>query len=562
MVFHSQFNPVEVPNTDLVTLVFDAIDKVEYWKDINRPVSIDAETGKSITVGEFKQQVIEVAAGWQRKAGLKRGQVVAIISPNDIHYSTAIFGTLAAGGVVTPMNPAYTTSEVVHQLKDSGAQFAIVDPLLWDTLRPAFKQVGIPTSRVYTFPTANPSLSNPPRIPGSPSDLFTLRHPGPWQPVHFTAQELATTPAFLCYSSGTTGRSKGVITTHRNMVANVMQIHSYRQQGNEQAEGWIIAGVLPFYHIYGLNVLMHLPIIEGGSVVIVRKFDLLKFLSHIEKYRIDFAYLVPPIILGLTKHPAADKYDLSSLKGIISGAAPLPPALSEAVYKKLHFRVRQGFGMTETSAVSHLTSATSTDTEGVGVLLPLQEAKIIDEDGKELGVNQPGELCLRGPNITLGYLNNPEANRNAFLPDGFMRTGDVVYADENGTFYMYDRIKELIKYKGFQVAPAELEALLLSHPKVDDVVVVGAYDEEQVTEVPRAYVVLRGQRVPDDLKEYQATAKELSDFVNEKVASHKKLRGGVEFIKEVPKSPSGKTLRRIMREQARQSPTKPLAAKL
>ncbi|KAJ1657445.1 hypothetical protein IWQ61_003154, partial [Dispira simplex] len=558
MIFHSQLPPVEIPDTDLVTFVFDAADKVGYWKDTNRPIFIDAETGQNTTIGEFKQLVIEVAAGWQHKAGLQRGQVVAIISPNDIHYSTAIFGTLAAGGVVTPTNPAYTTSEMVHQLKDSGAQFAIVDPMLWDTLLPVFKAVGIPTSHVYTFPAVNPALSNSPEIPGSLGDLFTLRHPGPWQPVHFTPQELATTPAFLCYSSGTTGRSKGVITTHRNMVANVTQLRSYHQQDNEQTEGQIIAGVLPFYHIYGLNVLMHLLIVEGALVVIVRKFDLLKFLSYIEKHRIDFAYLVPPIILGLTKHPAANKYDLSSLRGIISRAAPLPPALSEAVYKKLNFRVRQGFGMMETSAVSHLTPTNSTEIEGVGMLLPLQEAKIINEDGKELGVSELGEMCLRGPNITLGYLNNPEANRNAFLPDGFMRTGDIAYVNANGTFYMYDRIKELIKYKGFQVAPAELEALLLSHPNVVDAMVVGAYDEEQVTEVPWAYVVLQGQRVPRDPKEYQTTARELGDFVNGQVASHKKLRGGVEFIKEVPKSPSGKTLHHIMREQAHKTPTKTL----
>lgn len=289
------------------------------------------------------------------------------------------------------------------------------------------------------------------------------------------------------------------------------------------------------------------------------KFDIEKFCATIQRHKITFAYVVPPVVLLLGKHPVVDKYDLSSLRMMNSGAAPLTQELVEAVYKRLKVPIKQGYGLSETSPTTHTQPWETWDKTigSVGLLLPNQTAKYMSPDEKEVSVGEVGELWLKGPNVFLGYHNNPEGTKNALTEDGYFKTGDVGYQDQDGNFYITDRVKELIKYKGFQVAPAELEGLLISHPKINDVAVVGVYDKEQATEVPRAYIV-PGPGVEGN----KATADDIIAWLQAKVANHKRLRGGVRFVEEIPKSASGKILRRFLKIRAQEKEEKGFKAKL
>ena len=275
------------------------------------------------------------------------------------------------------------------------------------------------------------------------------------------------------------------------------------------------------------------------------KFDLESFCRHAQNYSITFAYVVPPVVLMLGKSPIVDKYDISSIRMMTSGAAPLARDLVDVVYKRLKIPIRQGFGLSET-VVTHIQPWEDWNKTigSVGRLLPNQVAKYMSNDGQEVPTGQTGELWIKGPSIFLGYLNNAEGSRNA-KKDGYFKTGDVGYQDANGNFYITDRMKELIKYKGFQVPPAALEGILATHDEVDDVAVIGIYKEDQATEVPRAYVVLK-----KGLKAGRAMEERIIDWLAAKVASHKRLRGGVKFVDEIPKSTSGKILRRVLKEQA------------
>jgi len=358
--------------------------------------------------------------------------------------------------------------------------------------------------------------------------------------VEYTPEEAKTTTVYLCYSSGTTGKQKGVESTHLNIVSNVMQILAIEKEAHS---GMVYVGVMPFYHIYGLTLAMHLVIILGASCVVIPKFDFEGFCRVIQDYKVTVAHIVPPIVLALVKHPKAEDYDLSSLQLVLSGAAPLSKELSETFYKVHKIKNKQGYGLTETSPVTHLCTTDDIVPGSCGILLPNIECKLIDEDGQELGYNTPGEICVRGPNIMKGYLNNKKATDDVIDKDGYFHTGDIAHVDENGHFYIVDRVKELIKYKGFQVAPAELEALLLTHPLISDAAVIGVYSKDEETENPAAYIVPKHKS--QCTKEF---SEEIKKFVDEKVAPHKKLRGGVIFIDQIPKSASGKILRRKLRE--------------
>lgn len=280
----------------------------------------------------------------------------------------------------------------------------------------------------------------------------------------------------------------------------------------------------------------------------MEKFDLEKFCKTIEKFGATFAYVVPPIVLMLGKSPIVSNYDLSTIRMMNSGAAPLTRELVDAVYARLKIPIKQGYGLSETSPTTHTQPWDHWNKYpgSVGRLLPNQVAKYMNPEGKEVAAGQTGELWIKGPNVFQGYLNNPEGTKNALTDDGYFKTGDVGHQDEEGNFYITDRVKELIKYKGFQVPPAELEGLLISHEDIDDVAVIGIYNEEQATEIPRAYVVPKKGVVGD-----KDEAKKIVAWLQEKVASHKRLRGGVKFVDVIPKSPSGKILRRLLKEQAK-----------
>ncbi|KAI9272041.1 hypothetical protein EDC94DRAFT_644774 [Helicostylum pulchrum] len=362
--------------------------------------------------------------------------------------------------------------------------------------------------------------------------------------ITLTAQEAKEAVAYLCFSSGTTGKSKGVMTTHANITANVLQyegLEGASVNGNKDR----MIGVLPFFHIFGLSLLIHVAIYLGIPVYVMPKFDLVKFCETIQKEKITFSCLVPPIILLLAKHPIVDNYDLSSLKVVTCGAAPLSAELSQQTKRRLPTMiVKQGYGLTETTTSAALEPTDGVVSGSIGFLLPSISAKIVDDDGAELSTGQRGELWLKGPNIMKGYINNLEATAECIDKEGYFHTGDIAVQDQDGRLYIVDRKKSLIKYKGFQVPPAELEGILFTSPMVADCAVIGVYDASQATELPRGYITLVAN-VPAT----EETAKTIKKFVADQVVYYKQLRSIV-FIDEIPKSSSGKTLHRVLRNAA------------
>jgi acyl-CoA synthetase (AMP-forming)/AMP-acid ligase II len=376
----------------------------------------------------------------------------------------------------------------------------------------------------------------PPPPPPAATPITELFESGSARPeVNVDPGDVAVLP----YSSGTTGTAKGVMLSHRNLVAAISQGLPLLDAGPDD----VGLAVLPFFHIYGMVVTLAGSLHLGATVVSMPRFDLDGFLEAIQRYRASVLYLVPPMVLALAYHPDVEKYDLSSVRIAGSGAAPLGADVQEACAERLHCAVGQGWGMTETTALA--TVSPFNEPDGIrpgtsGVLIPNTEAKVVDvEDGHELGPDEDGELWVRGPQMMLGYLGRPEETAATLVEDGWLRTGDVGHFGGDGYVAIVDRVKELIKYKGFQVAPAELEALLVTHPAVADAAVVPSPDPES-GEVPKAYVVARGELDPD----------EVMAFVAGKVSAYKKIRR-LEVVDEIPRSAAGKILRRqlILRER-------------
>ena len=348
----------------------------------------------------------------------------------------------------------------------------------------------------------------------------------------------------LPYSSGTTGLPKGVMLTHFNLIVNMRQIEGMTSH-NAICEQDTVLGVLPFFHIYGMVVIMLYSLYRRGTIVCMSRFEMEAFLSAIETHKVTKAPIVPPIVLGLAKHPAVEKYDLSSLELILSGAAPLGEGIAMEAAARVGCSIAQGYGMTEASPVTHLLPIRSKAKKigSIGLPIPNTEVMIFDpETEKPLYNNQNGEIWIRGPQIMKGYLNRPETTAESITKEGWYRTGDIGYVDDEGFFYVVDRIKELIKYKGMQVAPAELEALLLTHPAVSDAAVIPIADEE-AGELPKAVVVIKTG--------LSVSAEEIMSFVAQRVAPHKKVRI-VEFVEQIPKSASGKILRRVLIQKERE----------
>ncbi|MCS6922922.1 MAG: 4-coumarate--CoA ligase family protein [Fimbriimonadales bacterium] len=518
MVFKSPYSEVAIPDISVPQMVYQYA--LQYGE---KPAMIDGFTGRTLTYTQLYGGVRRVA-GNLAKRGLRKGDVVGIYCPNLPEYPLAYHGVALAGGVVTTANPLYTAEELAYQLRDSRAKFLItVGPLLEKAL-PAAQEAGV--QEVFVIGEGD----------GATPFTALLADAEPPEVALNPAEDLIVLP----YSSGTTGLPKGVMLTHRNLVANMVQVLA--SGVNLQSDERVI-GVLPFYHIYGMLVILNLCLYRGMTIVTMPRFDLEQFLKIMQDYKITRANLVPPIILALAKHPIVDNYDLSHLRIIMSGAAPLSAELAQACADRLGCIVLQGYGLTETSPVTHVNPEDPARIKlgSVGVPIANTECAVVSlETGNPLGVREEGEIWIRGPQVMKGYLNNPEATAQTLTPDGWLRTGDVGYVDEDGYFYIVDRVKEMIKYKGLQIAPAELEAVLLTHPAVADAAVIPSPDEE-AGEVPKAFVVLKGQ----------ATAEELMDYVAQRVAPFKKIRR-MEFVEQIPKSPSGKILRRVLVQQERE----------
>ncbi len=484
----------------------------------DKPAITDGPTGRSQTFAELKAG-IQMLAGGLAARGFGPGDTLALICPNIPEFASVFHGAAYAGGTVTTINPTYTAGEVHHQLTDSGASLIVTISLFLDMAREAAEGTGI--TEIFTIDP----------VEGVPSMLDLLGEPLTEQvPVDFDEQAVV-----LPYSSGTTGRSKGVILSHDNLTANIAQL----QHVLTFEETDVALAVLPFFHIYGMQVLMNGLLANGIPIVTMPRFDLEESLQIVEKHHITWFFAVPPIVLALAKHPLIDAYDTSSIRVVFSGAAPLAGEVGEEAAARLGCDVIQGYGMTELSPVSHATIVGQGKSGSSGITISNTECRIVDDEGNDLGIDEDGELWVRGPQVMKGYFGVPEATAATIDEDGWLHTGDIAHFDSDGHIYVVDRLKELIKYKGFQVPPAELEGLLLTHPAVADSAVIGIPDDE-AGELPKAFIVLKPGA--------EATAEEIQQFVGDQVAHFKAIRL-VEFIDEIPKSASGKILRRELRDR-------------
>jgi acyl-CoA synthetase (AMP-forming)/AMP-acid ligase II len=510
---------VEIPEADLTSFVLEHAES-----RADKPALVDGPSGRTLTYGQLGEAIRSLAAGLAAR-GFGKGDVLAVYMPNLPEYAVVLHAVASTGGKCTTMNPLYTANEVAHQLEDSGARFLVsVGPML-DVAKEAAASAGI--EEVFVVGEAEGATPL--------AELMGDLAEAP-EPDIDPREDLAVLP----YSSGTTGLPKGVMLSHHNLVANLSQM----QDAFPIAEDDVLVGVLPFFHIYGMVVIMNQGLRSGATIVTMPRFDLDQFLGLIAEHGVTRAYVVPPIALALAKHPAVDGHDLSSIQTVMSGAAPLGAELAEAVAKRLDCTVVQGYGLTETSPVTHVIRPDGENRPGsIGQALPNTECRLVDpESGQDVDEGEPGELWIRGPQVMKGYLNNEEATRHTVDDDDWLHTGDIGVVDSDGFFQIVDRLKELIKYKGFQVAPAELEALLITHPDVQDVAVIGVPDEE-CGELPKAYVVPAGESLDAD---------ELMEWCGGKVSPQKKIRL-VETIDAIPKSASGKILRRELKEREKSS---------
>src|SRR4051812_37512002 len=520
MIHRSPLPDVDIPAVPLPGYVLHRAGDLA-----DKPALIDGPTGRTLTYGQLDQGVRALAGGLVAR-GFAPGDTLALMAPNMPEYAVVFHGVAFAGGVITTINPTYTEREVHHQLLDAGARLLVTIPLFLETALKAAEGTSVEAVHVLGAEAGAPP-------PGGGRPVARLPGAPPAEQVPVDADDVVALP----YSSGTTGTSKGVMLTHRNLVANVAQVLVPADLREDEK----IIAVLPFFHIYGMQVLMNTGLRAGATVITMPRFDLEQFLRLHQDYGITRSFVAPPIVLALAKHPLVDQFDLSALEQVFSGAAPLSAELAEEAGKRLNAEGVQGYGMTEMSPVSHLTPPGYYKPGSVGVTSPNTEIRIVDPaSGEDLGIDEDGELWVRGPQVMKGYHNNPEATAITLDEDGWLRTGDIAHIDDDGHVYVVDRLKELIKYKGFQVAPAELESLLLTHPAVADAAVIGLPDEE-AGEIPVGYVVLKPGT--------EASAEDIQAYVAEQVATYKQLRR-VELTDAIPKSASGKILRRVLKDQA------------
>lgn len=516
MIYRSSKPEIEIPDVSFVDHVLGRArghgDKVAL---------VDAASGERLTYRELVEGV-DAAAGALARLGVRPGQVVAVMSHNQPRFPLALHAALAAGAAVTPLNPVLTTGELVNQLVAAQATVLITSVEAAGKAADAADAAGIRHRFVFGRADGFRSFSE---LVGS----------GEARPQ--VNLEPRTALAALPFSSGTTGRSKGVMLTHRNLVANLDQ----NAVAWRIAEDDVLAAAIPFFHIYGLMVILNSGLRAGATIVTLPRYSLSAYLRMVQDHRVTRAFLAPPMVLGLATAAEVDEYDLSSLRRGLCGAAPLDVEVTERAERRLGCLIRQGYGMTEASPGTHLVpdaDFATTPAGSVGRLVPSTEARLVDPvTGKDCVAGEPGELWVRGPQVMAGYLNEPTATEETLVEDGWLRTGDIVRVDASGNFWVVDRLKELIKYKGYQVAPAELESVLLAHPDVLDAAVVGIPHAEG-GEAPKAFVVLSAPIDPDELMRWVAA----------RVAPYKKVRA-VEFVAEIPRSAAGKILRRVLKQQ-------------
>lgn len=570
MPVQSRYPSLDLPELDLYTFLFKQRNRA--FPDSKVIYRDTTDPSRQLTYGDVARHSAAVGQMLSSKFGIQKGDVVALFTPNDIDFPILAFGALSIGAIVSPANPTYTVGELSYQLKDCGARLVLAHYSAIETVRQAALENGIDETRVLLL-GADTSTKGKVKhysslLPKSPEVSR------PATPKLDPKRDLA----FLVYSSGTTGRPKGVMLSHYNIVSNVLQITACEagkltwngarsitgipdapraSHDSPNTGGDRLLACLPYFHIYGLTNSVITPCYNGITTLVMAKFDIEALCRTVQNDKVTCIFIVPPMALLLAKHPCIDKYDLSSIRMTNSGAAPLTRETQEAVFRRCGVRIKQGYGLSETSPVSHEQRWEDWDKKigTIGRLQPNMESKICevgdeaaerDADPKEVPTGQVGEIYMRGPNIFRGYWHNETATKECLSEDDWFRTGDVGYVDADGDFFITDRVKELIKYKGFQVAPAELEGYLQQHELVDDVVVVGVNSEILGTEVPRGYIVRKG-----GMKAVESgDDKRIIDWLAARTVQYKRLRGGLKFVETVPKSASGKLLRRLLKGEA------------
>uniref|UniRef100_A0A1J3CCC4 4-coumarate--CoA ligase-like 4 n=1 Tax=Noccaea caerulescens TaxID=107243 RepID=A0A1J3CCC4_NOCCA len=517
--FYSKRNPLNLPaspSLDVTTFISSQPHR-------GTTAYIDAATGHRISFSDLWRAVDRVADCLHHEIGLRRGDVVLILSPNSIYIPVVCLSVMSLGAVVTTANTLNTAGEISTQIADSNPT------LVFTTLQLAPKLPGSGISVVLTDECEGSTRGV--KVVGVLTEMMKKEPSGRRVRDRVNQDDTAT----MLYSSGTTGPSKGVISSHGNLTAYVA-----RKVSEKSMQGEIFICTVPMFHTFGLLSFAMATVALGSTVVILRRFELNEMMEAVEKYRATALALAPPVLVAMIN--GADlikaKYDLSSLKMVRCGGAPLSKEATEGFLEKYPtVDILQAYALTESNGAGAFTDTVEDSRRygTSGTLTSDVKARIVDPNtGRVMGVNHTGELWLKGPSITKGYFRNEEATKETITKEGWLKTGDLCYIDDDGFVFVVDRLKELIKYKGYQVPPAELEALLITHPDILDAAVI-PFPDREAGEYPMAYVT----RKPES----NLSEKQVIDFVSKQVAPYKKIRK-VAFINSIPKTASGKTLRR------------------
>ncbi|XP_022899485.1 4-coumarate--CoA ligase 1 isoform X1 [Olea europaea var. sylvestris] len=524
IIFRSKLPDIYIPkHLPLHSYCFENISQFS-----SRPCLINGATNEVYTYAEVELISRKVASGLN-KIGIQQGETIMILLPNSPEFVFAFLGASYRGALSTMANPFFKPAEVVKQAKASNAKLIITQGCYVEKVKEFALENGVKVM----------CIDEPPEGCLPFSDL-TKADENNMPAVKINPDDVVALP----YSSGTTGLPKGVMLTHKGLVTSVAQQVDGENPNLYIHSEDVMLCVLPLFHIYSLNSVLLCGLRVGAAILIMQKFDIVPFLELIQKYKVTIGPFVPPIVLAIAKSPLVDKYDLSSVRTVMSGAAPLGRELEDAVRSKFaKAKLGQGYGMTEAGPVLAMCLAFAKEpfeikSGACGTVVRNAEMKIVDtETAASLGRNEPGEICIRGDQIMKGYLNDPEATERTIDKEGWLHTGDIGLIDADDELFIVDRLKEIIKYKGFQVAPAEIEALLLNHPNISDAAVVPMKDEE-AGEVPVAFVVKsNASTISED---------EIKQFVSKQVVFYKRVNR-VFFIDAIPKSPSGKILRKDLR---------------
>ncbi|KAF9015571.1 amp dependent CoA ligase [Cyathus striatus] len=525
----------------------------------NVPFFIDDDTGKTADYSAVHYRTYGLANALCNNYRIQSGDVVCLLSPNHIDYPVVVWAVHVLSAIVTPANPGYTPEELAHQLETTKATVVVSHSLCYKLACDAARTVGITEDRIIILdkPFIHASITT--------LTLNELISVGASQPEGYSARrfspgEARRTIAFLSFSSGTTGKPKAVEVSHYSIIANVMQMAAHYKINDRSwpdkrmNPGDVVLAALPFFHIYGLVVILHYSLFCGMTLVVVPHFKFSKYMNAIIQYRITHLYVVPPQVVLLCKRRSEYRMVFDRVKFCMCGAAPLGGELMKQLAEILpNAAIGQGYGMTETcTSISMISPLQKTGTIGsAGVLIPGIRARVLKPDGSLCTDGEQGELVVTGPSVAQRYFNNDSATKETFL-NGWVRTGDEVIIRGLEVFVV-DRLKEIIKVRGFQVAPAELEGILLLHPDVIDACVVGVPDDYS-GEVPLAFIVPH-PRVTEQLsssgKDIISLKRSISEHLARATVSYKWLSGGIEFIDAIPKNPSGKILRRVLRERAK-----------